>query len=1308
MPENSSRTELMEQLREQLVLLKKKGGIPVHKNMEAALNLIADLLTNLDEIQFEEDIKTLKTALTDLEQALKANGEADLARNSRLDAISRQFETLKLQVDELSGTSVDKWTEFGSEITGIKNREAADRDRIATAESGIENLKEKDRQDDDRHQWVLVKIAELEAAVSAGGITSTEAQDLINAGLSPLTDAIQLLQNQGEASNQRINDIREELTRLETLIGTKITDEQAKTLIENALAEVIEDITAMDNRLNNLENQPPGSGISEARVQAIIADVLAPLKTDLNRLNGQDLDGRIKALLLRVETLERQAPAGFSEADIRRIVAAEILSIRIELTNLINQKADKADLTLKADKTDLLLKADKADLALKADKADLSFKADKSDLEEKANKTDLTGKADKTEVATLKEDIEEKLDGKADKTEVAMLKEDIEEKLEGKADKTEVATLKEDIEEKLEGKADKTEVATLKEDIEEKLEGKADKTEVATLKEDIEEKLEGKADKTEVATLKEDIEEKLEGKADKTEVATLKEDIEEKLNGKVDKTEVDALKEELKGKINLKADNTEIERLDQTIENLREEWLQEDQNSAGARLARLCLNGWGIVGGFDILADEKDYVTITPGIGVTPTGELVIEPGLEKNPIPDSGSQAVKPGLHKSKKDRHSEEEYKHGSPCDPPQPDNLVFSHYRKYAAAAYDFFKKNDGDKWYEVWELLQPSANLPSDAKPLTPQTDAEFELPFLTDKIILLLPNGDTQLYLLMRREDLLEKMCCLPHQCRADNNDNADYIYEEDYSPEDEYVSDDDVWACLHPASRLPEIPLFRFGYFTEEECEPDDLDSTSFPKITSVHDFYTTWRPIIEDALGRLEKAVKMLVRRYHHTLFPLLHKNAFLEKLDEMSVKWTRFTVYNDPPKTLPDEVGTKYYAQYFYDWMRDLIAAYHELRWALVDLMNDLRPYTLETLAKQQHHLILGPAQQHPDTNGLDVVLRDYFHQPPIYNGNSARLETCRLYYQRFFQMLDGFYLEDYAPGKLPAWCLQEDADGDIIEHKPDFSRLRITPGKSYRYPLSEQSIPFYYPLLDHPQSLQHYWNYRRAKTRSADRLLSYHATDAPPDFPSYTDRREAIRPLYYSLDPHDFYRIEGHIGKSKVRLYPKAGDDDQREYDVFDALQFLVRKHNLDFKVLKINISELQKLVFETGKPLYMYTISNSTDNTEEKADTFVIDLLGAEHLAGVTKGGTFILVYEDEKPPTARVIADFSVPYSIVPGPKGDRGEMGPRGEKGEMGPKGERGEKGPKGDPGDRGPKGEQGEKGPQGEQGPPGEIPVLN
>lgn len=613
-----------------------------------------------------------------------------------------------------------------------------------------------------------------------------------------------------------------------------------------------------------------------------------------------------------------------------------------------------------------------------------------------------------------------------------------------------------------------------------------------------------------------------------------------------------------------------------------------DVSAVGIRFARLCLQGWGVVGGLEIKSEDDFTVFINNGIGVAPNGVLVIE-------------------------------------------PNDRAFTHYRKF-----DNAEAGDWSKQYNLYELLEwdslgidTNDAMPADIYPLTPQTGFALESPFISDKIVLLLPQEEQHRFLLIGRDDLLElsgKTTLLKKLMGW--HDDTDFIFSEDYSPEDTEPSDDDLYKAFDPALLLPEIPLFRFGFRPPDECDPTELDDTNFPEICSVENLYDTWCPIVQEAFTLIDKAIVKIMEQYHPLLFPQLDKAVFVEKLDLLFEKWAAFKKYNEKASKAK---WTKHYIQYFYDWARDLIAGYHELRAELQTLMSDLRSFTPELLANQRPYLMLGPAFR-PDQDGLAAPLRDEFHQPPIYNGNAARLETCRLYYRRQFEMIEGFYLPGYAGDPaLPNWCKGIDDE----PWSADFSQIRITPGKMYIHPLSQQSIPYYYPLVPGMESLQFYWDYRRAKTRTPDRHLSYHASDSAD---SYSHRPEVVRPLYYSLDPHDFYRIEGHLGQTRVAIHGNM------RVPVVDGIRFLIQKHNLDFDVREIEISCLQGGQATDLHQLYDLLDTQIGIAYDYHALSFNQDMLGAEHLAGVPKGGTFIVVTTLTEDRTEKfAIADFSLPY-----------------------------------------------------------------
>ncbi len=87
---------------------------------------------------------------------------------------------------------------------------------------------------------------------------------------------------------------------------------------------------------------------------------------------------------------------------------------------------------------------------------------------------------------------------------------------------------------------------------------------------------------------------------------------------------------------------------------------------------------------------------------------------------------------------------------------------------------------------------------------------------------------------------------------------------------------------------------------------------------------------------------------------------------------------------------------------------------------------------------------------------------------------------------------------------------------------SFLRITPSILWDVPLSNKAIPYYYNVNSGTEPLYLEWDYRRTLLNDAKRNLSYHAV-------KYNASDEFVTsPLNYDLEPYNFLRIEGIVGK------------------------------------------------------------------------------------------------------------------------------------------------------------------------------------
>lgn len=631
------------------------------------------------------------------------------------------------------------------------------------------------------------------------------------------------------------------------------------------------------------------------------------------------------------------------------------------------------------------------------------------------------------------------------------------------------------------------------------------------------------------------------------------------------------------------------------MSNHQTQWLKNDKwLSQQDLLTRSLLIGRGIVCGLQPTFDEKDCTLwLCGGLGLTSDGTL-IKPGKEK-----------------------------------------YHFTHYRLYEPPEYALFQ-NGEEESLPVWELLNKrKKNSKNEVKSLTPQNPREAMTPFLAEKVLLIFlepkpeekgeetpddpptdsPNQPQQgpkeegeslipryrmRFLLMRQQDIIEKAGLSPilKKILGHKNLDADYVYSDEYSQDDDRAEPKDIVLAQTPKLGSAEIPLRRFGFGCLDpfDCQPEELEESQFPDIQSLDDIYENYVCIINAATKVLDKEMRKLMN-WLSSFLSCREVVEMEEILDQLCAKWEVFKKLN----TLKDtDRHRKEHVQYFYDWCRDLLAAYHELRSSFFALMADCQPDP-EAFPR---HLLLGLVL-HPAWANYPHPLRHYFQQPPVYNGNAERLEKIRHDQRRFLLLIKGFYLPYSLPDQLLNPYCQIEEDGDEAD-LPNMFDIKVTPGYYYDHLLERQTIPYYYPLTESRFSVHRFWSFPRSWSLSEDRLLSYHAM---PGEDSYTRHPSIIRPLRYNIDRTPFFRIEGHIGKSRS--------------EVTIALAKWQQKYNLSFDIIYRSVDQLTEAI-------------SSADG--EQFFTFQAEILGAEHLAGVLAGGTFIVVHEKDK-----VIADFSLPY-----------------------------------------------------------------
>ncbi len=186
-------------------------------------------------------------------------------------------------------------------------------------------------------------------------------------------------------------------------------------------------------------------------------------------------------------------------------------------------------------------------------------------------------------------------------------------------------------------------------------------------------------------------------------------------------------------------------------------------------------------------------------------------------------------------------------------------------------------------------------------------------------------------------------------------------------------------------------------------------------------------------------------------------------------------------------------FFIQYFYDWLDDIHKAYHEFKRKVYDVQvaccpdEDLFPL----------HLMLGEATKSTSIHSKSNY-RHYFLYSPLFNNQKNLLAEVQSLFRRMRVLVQNFTVP--SPGTFPN------------------TPVRITPSKYLDKPISNRCIPYYY----NPEELYQCWNWSKTRRGKATSNLSYHAAQ-------YNSADAVVNPLLYDIERFNFFRVEGHIGKS-----------------------------------------------------------------------------------------------------------------------------------------------------------------------------------
>jgi len=407
-------------------------------------------------------------------------------------------------------------------------------------------------------------------------------------------------------------------------------------------------------------------------------------------------------------------------------------------------------------------------------------------------------------------------------------------------------------------------------------------------------------------------------------------------------------------------------------------------------------------------------------------------------------------------------------------EPDDVSLVSYRTYTLPTdidYPPFKAPDTQKQYPLWELF--AAGEPKTTALTSPNG-------FLDDKAVLL--------FLELKKQDLRS---CSPNNCDDKGAEVTITVRRLLVGVSDlekiiaaaqelgEGLTATDLDAALSGKLNLPDLQVPRF----------DVLNSGP---VTS-NDVYAAFLNVFRTT--KLAQATARALKALYAAFNPLL---ARAYPSDPFGAFETSFAFLDSAPATTAQVRFLQYYVGLF----EDLLRAYDEFRWKGLELLcaccppEDLFP----------RHLMLGLV--HPEKSNHPANYRQPFLPSPAVGCCASDSKELLALFSRLVEMAVRF---SNAPS-LPK----------AMEKSRIDPQIRITPSVLGDKALQARAIPYYY-RQDGAPPLYHLWNGEKTRRKRANQNLSYRYDEYNPAAPAF-----AAEPLRFDIEPYNFLRIEGHLGK------------------------------------------------------------------------------------------------------------------------------------------------------------------------------------
>jgi hypothetical protein len=471
------------------------------------------------------------------------------------------------------------------------------------------------------------------------------------------------------------------------------------------------------------------------------------------------------------------------------------------------------------------------------------------------------------------------------------------------------------------------------------------------------------------------------------------------------------------------------------------------------RLTRVFLHGVGIVCGFKLIFDKAGpSLTITQGVGVTTDGDLI---SLQSN-VPLSRNKSI--------------------------VLDDIKYTHVRKFEDkfADYKFFKRTQIISGrvslapMTLWELL-PSEE--ENSIPLAKLAAA--------DKMVVVL-----YLESYPKPADLCTAIDCDSQGIEQVARLRILLVSKDDAAT---IAQNDSIYSKYNVVEEYLGLPDLSVSRVVLNQLNTSGYDSLKRAYHTAINS---------HDLLNLLESGITKLLTGFE----PLLKLNLHKRTVTLLKLQYRRIVGFSF--SSVPSDF------QYRYDFVKDLVDTYQEVRALLLFLAAECFP----DIGAFPKHLMLGSIDE---IGSDDLKYRHRFYKSPAISCGHDKFEQCRNLLFRMMQMINSYSAK---PGVV-----------------------KITP--SQKLPaLSNRAIPFYYTV---DQTLLKNWDFQKTIKYAAGTNLSYHRGNL-------AQLQQIQEPLNFNTDRFDFYRIEGHQGKNwKTAL---------------DEIVSLKQKFGLafDVKALSVNIN------------------------------------------------------------------------------------------------------------------------------------------